>query len=201
MFDVPRQQHGYGRQLSGFTFGKGDLLARVYNKSLEIAISGHAWPEMLWQRGDAEQPVWRIEFQYRRPVLGAMGLNGMDDVVRHRQGLWDYGARWLTLRTRLADTNRARWPLAHAWAQLAEASIGGSAVPLIRERIRNANLQRLTQGLVGYGSSLEAMDGAQDLGRALAASVPTVGPYLAHRGATFGDLVTAKRENRLEVTP
>jgi hypothetical protein len=40
MFDVPRQQHGYGRQLSGFTLGKGDLLARVYNKSLEVAISG-----------------------------------------------------------------------------------------------------------------------------------------------------------------
>jgi hypothetical protein len=125
MFDVPRQQHGYGRQLSGFTFGKGDLLARVYNKSLEIAISGNSWPEMVWQGGDPEQPVWRIEFQFRRPVLGAMGLNGMDDALRHRQGLWDYGTRWLTLRTRMADTNRSRWPLAPAWQQLAEASIGG----------------------------------------------------------------------------
>ena len=201
MFDVPRQQHGYGRQLSGFTFGKGDLLARVYNKSLEMAISGHTWPEMLWQGGDPEQPVWRIEFQFRRPVLGAMGLNGLDDVLRHRQGLWDYGTRWLTLRTRMADTNRGRWPLAPAWQQLAEASIGGSAIPLIREQIRNTNLQRLTQGLIGYGSSLEAIDGAQDLGQALARSVPTVGPYLAHRGATFGDLVAGKRENRLEATP
>ena len=199
MFDVPRQQHGYGRQLSGFTFGKGDLLARVYNKSLEIAISGHTWPEMLWQGGDPEQAVWRIEFQFRRPVLGAMGLNGMDDVLRHRQGLWDYGTRWLTLRTRLADTNRARWPLAPAWQQLAGASIGGSSVPLIRERIRNANLQRLTQGLVGYGSSLEAVDGAQELGQALAASVPTVRPYLANKGASFAALVAAKRELRLEV--
>ena len=201
MFDVPRQQHGYGRQLSGFTFGKGDLLARVYNKSLEIAISGQTWPEMLWQGGDAEEPVWRIEFQFRRPVLGAMGLNGMDDVVRHRQGLWDYGARWLTLRSRVSDTNRARWPLAPPWQQLGEASVGGSAVPLIREQIRNANLQRLTQGLVGYGSSLEAMNGAQDLGHALAASVPTVRSYLAHKGARFGDLVAAKCEQRLEVGP
>jgi hypothetical protein len=201
MFDVPRQQHGYGRQLSGFTFGKGDLLARVYNESLEIAISGHTWPEMLWQGVAPEQPVWRIEFQFRRPVLGAMGLNGLEDVLRHRQGLWEYGTRWLTLRTRMADTNRARWPLAPAWTQLAEVSIGGWAVPLIRERIRNANLQRPTQGLVGYGSSLEAMDGAQDLGQALATSVPTVRPYLAYRGATFGDLVAGKRENRLEATP
>ena len=186
MFNVPRQ-------LSGFTFGKGDVLARVYNKSLEIAISGHAWPEMLWQGGNPEQTVWRVEFQFRRPALGPMGLNGMDDVVRHRQG-----ARWLSLRTRMADTNRARWPLAPAWRQLAEASIVGSAVPLIREQIRNANLQRLTQGVVGYGSSLEAMDGAQDLGQALARSVPTVRPYLAHKGASFGGLVAAKREQRLD---
>jgi hypothetical protein len=201
MFDVPRQQHGYGRQLSGFTFGKGDLLARVYNKSLEIAISGQTWPEMLWQGGEPGQPVWRTEFQFRRPVLVAMGLNGMDDIVRHRQGLWDYGASWLTLRTRMADTNRARWPLAPAWTQLARASLGGSAVPLIRERIRAANLERLTQGLVGYGSSIEAMDGAEGLGHALSASVPAVQPYLARRGASFGDLVAAKREQRLEVAP
>ena len=45
------------------------------------------------------------------------------------------------------------------------------------------------------------MDGPEDLGQALATSVPTVRPYLAHRGATFGDLVTAKRQNRLEATP
>jgi hypothetical protein len=101
----------------------------------------------------------------------------------------------------MADTNRARWPLAPAWQQLAEASIGGSAVPLIRERIRNADLQRLTQGLVGYGSSLEAIGGAQDLGTALAMSVPTIRPYLVHKGASFTDLVAAKREQRLEAAP
>jgi hypothetical protein len=185
MFDVPRQQHGYGRQLSGFTFGKGDLLARVYNKSLEIAISGHAWPEMLWEGADVEQPVWRVEFQFRRPVLAAMGLNSLAAVLGHRQGLWDYGTRWLTLRTRISDTNRARWPVASEWLRLASASIGGSAAPLIRERVRRAELQRLTQGLVGYASSVEAMDGAQDLGEAIAGSVPTVRPYLAHRGETF----------------
>ena len=97
----------------------------------------------------------------------------------------------------LADT---RWPIAPAWVQLTGACIGGSAVPLIRERIRDANLERLTQGLVGYASSIEAMDGAENLGPALATSVPTVRPYLAHRGASFADLVTAKRQNRLEAT-
>jgi hypothetical protein len=40
--------------------------------------------------------------------------------------------------------------VAPAWAQLAGACIGGSAVLLIRENIRAAKLDRLTQDLVGY---------------------------------------------------
>ena len=198
MFDLPRQQHAYGRQLSGFTFGKGDLVARIYNKSLEVGVSGQTWPELLWQGRDPEAAVWRVEFQYRRPALAAMGLNGLHDVVRRRQGLWDYGTRWLTLRRRAADSNLARWPVAPAWTEVASACIGGSAVPLIRERIRGADLQRLTQGLVGYASSLEAIEGAQGLGRALTFTVPTLSGYLAHRGASFEELVRAKRERRLE---
>jgi hypothetical protein len=197
MFDVPRQQHGYGRQLSGFTLGKGDLLARVYNKSLEVAISGHTWPEMLWQGVDARQPVWRIEFQFRRPVLAAMGLNTTADVLAHRQGLWNYGTHWLTLRRRSSDTNPARWPVAGEWMQIASATMGGSAVPLIRERIREAELLRLTQGLVGYATSVEAADGGRGVGGALATTVPSVRPYLERRGASFAELVGAKRERRV----
>jgi hypothetical protein len=74
----------------------------------------------------------------------------MSNVVRHRQRLWHFGTRWLTLRASIRDSNRARWPVAPAWAQLAGACIGGSAVLLIRENIRAANLDRLTQDLVGY---------------------------------------------------
>jgi hypothetical protein len=200
MFEMPRQEHGYGRHLTGFTFGKGDLVARIYDKTRETIVSGHTWPELLWEGRDPDRAVWRVEFQFRRAILVALGLTGMSDVVRRRQGLWHFGTRWLTLRAPIRDSNRARWPIAPAWAQLTGACIGGSAVPLIRETIRAADLERLTQGLVGYASSIEAMDGAQDLGQALATSVPTVRPYLAHRAASFGDLVAAKRQNRLEAT-
>ena len=63
------------------------------------------------------------------------------------------------------DGNRARWPMAPEWVQLAAAGIGGSAEPLIRERVRQAELQHLTQGLVGYASSVEALGGAAGVGR------------------------------------
>jgi len=52
--------------------------------------------------------VWRIEYQFRRPALAALGLTGMREVVRHRQALWDHGCRWLSLRSRVGDSNLAR---------------------------------------------------------------------------------------------
>jgi len=197
MFEVSRQEHGYGRRLSGFTFGKGDLVARIYDKSLEMAVVGATWPELLWKGRDSAQAVWRVEYQFRRPALAAMGLTGMRDVVRHRQALWDYGCRWLSLRSRISDTNLARWPVAPVWTQLASACIGGSGVALIRERVHQADVLRLTQGLVGYATSLEAADGARGLGPAIRSTVPSVDPYLAQRGVAFGQLVMEKRSRRL----
>ena len=197
MFEAPRQQHGYGRRLSGFSFGTGDLVARLYDKTLEMSVKGHTWPELLWRGWDPAEPVWRVELQYRRPVLAAMGLTGMREVVEHRQGLWEYGTRWLSLRVPTRDSNRARWPVAPEWEALTRAPIGGRAEPLIRERVREAEVLRLTQGLVGYASSVEAMGAARGVGRALATTVPSVHPYLARRGASFADLVRAKRERRL----
>jgi len=200
MFEVTRQEHGYGSRLSGFTFGKDDLVARIYDKTLESAVTGKTWPELLWTGRAPDRPVWRVEFQYRRPVLAALGLTGMGDVLRHRQGLWDYGTRWLSLREKRPDSNQGRRPLAAAWAQLAGACLGGSAVPLIRDRVREAEVRQLTQGLVGYATSMEAARAGHGVGGALVATVPSVQSYLAQRGASFAELVAAKRQRRLDVT-
>lgn len=197
VFEVPRQQHGYGRRLSGFSFGTGDLVARLYDKTLEMTVKGHTWPELLWRGWDRAQPVWRVEIQYRRPVLAAMGLTGMREVVEHRQGLWEYGTRWLSLRVASQDSNRARWPVAPVWEELTRASVGGRAEPLIRERVRQDDVLRLTQGLVGYATSLEAAGAARGLGQALVTSAPAVGAYLTRGGASFAELVHAKRERQL----
>ena len=82
---MTRQEHGYGSRLSGFTFGKDDLVARIYDKTLESAVTGKTWPELLWTGRAPDLPVWRVEFQYRRPVLAALGLTGMGDVICHRE--------------------------------------------------------------------------------------------------------------------
>ena len=54
--------HGFGNQVSGFTFGKGAVVARIYNKTLEQAVHRDTGASLLWGDFDRDQPVWRLSF-------------------------------------------------------------------------------------------------------------------------------------------
>ncbi len=69
--------HGQGQHPTGYTFGKGNIQARLYNKTREAAEKANdAYAALLTARnGDAfdpQQEVWRLEFQLRRE--GAKGF-------------------------------------------------------------------------------------------------------------------------------
>ena len=186
-------------EFSGFRFGKGDVVARVYNKTLQM---GHeTWPELLWNGRIENEAVWRLEFQFRREALKELRVDGPEDVLRHRQGLWQYGLRWVSLRKRTKDQTRSRWEIADEWQQLKDAALGGVASPLIREHIRNTDVGRLTQGLVGFATALEALGESRGLGGVVVRQVPAVNKYLTHKGTTFAEIVTAKRQQMIELDP
>ncbi len=69
--------HGQGLQPTGYSFGRGDIQARLYNKTLETAEKANdAYAALLAARNgeafDPQQDVWRLEFQLRRE--GAKGF-------------------------------------------------------------------------------------------------------------------------------
>jgi hypothetical protein len=153
---------------------------------------------VIWQGADPEQPVWRVELQFRRPALKAFGLRTVADVLAVRQELWDYGMRWISLREPTGDTNRSRWPEAPVWTVLRQAAQGSPCSELVRERKEAASRLRLLRGFVGYATSLAACDDqADNVEKALLEVVPEVQAYLARKGTTFDDVVTVKRELRL----
>jgi hypothetical protein len=201
MYEVAGQLHASGRRLSGFVFGAGDVLARVYDKTLQMQATGQTWQETVWSGRDPERPVWRVEFQFRREALASFGVRTVGDVLGARQGLWEYGTRWLSLRQPTNHTRRARWPEALVWQDLRAAQIGSPRSDLVRECIRAADEQRLVRGFVGYATSLAAMGSARDLEvtGVLARDVPAARRYLAKRGIRFGEIVEDKRRHRLEL--
>jgi hypothetical protein len=170
-------------------------VARLYDKTLEIAHSGKGWMREAWtDRLDPSSPVWRLEFQLRREVLAECSLTAPEDVLAHRQNLWAYAMQWLSLREPTFGVTRTRWPVADVWSHLTRSQPGMAGNPLVRKRIREHNESVLVRGLTGYASSLAAISGVSDLDVALLVTRRRVAEYLDATGRDFRDLVTAKRD-------
>ncbi len=190
------EAHAAGRRLSGFTFGRGDVVARIYNKTLELSSRGETWPEAVWTEADRDAAVWRVEFQYRRKALTTFGLRSLSAVLAARQDLWEYGTRWLSLRRPTGEVARRNWPEADEWTSMRQLRIGAPRSELVRERVRGADEARLVRGLAGYASSLAARWLEDDVEALFRRAVPTLRRYYDERGESFGHVVRLKRSRR-----
>jgi hypothetical protein len=87
------------RKLTGVTFGKGDLLLRIYDKVAELKRAGHKqeiFKDLWGVTAYDEQPVTRVEYQLRRPVLRDFNcpehgeIKSVSDLLLALNSLWDY---------------------------------------------------------------------------------------------------------------
>ena len=193
---VPQEMHGMHTRLSGFTFGKHSIVARIYDKSLELSTRGEDWPAVFWGERISEEAVWRIEFQFRRAALVELGIADVSVALSRRQDVWRYGTQWLSLRHPALDVNRSRWPEDAMWSALREVRIGMPHSDLVRERVRAADQRRLLSGFIGYTSSLAAVNGQRDMEAAVRRVIPLATRYLNERGVQFAEVVGRKQSLR-----
>ena len=103
----------FGKQFCGFTIGKEDLRATIYDKSLQVRKYGKTWFYKLW--GSESLLVWRVEFQFKRESLRRFGIETISDLINKSQVLWDYATnKWLIMR-KGNDSNVSRRPLTEFW--------------------------------------------------------------------------------------
>lgn len=197
VFELPGELRSEGRRLSGFVFGKKAVVARIYDKTLEMATRGQSWQETVWEGRDPDTPVWRIEFQFRRDALRGFRITDPAHALLSRQGLWEYGMHWLSLRRPTRHSDRDRWPEASVWEDLRRTWLGSPRSHLVRERIRQADELRLVQGLVGYTTSLAAVQDDPALAGVVTKEIPAARRYLAERGTCVEELVERKRRERM----
>ena len=131
-------QYAQDQTFTGWLIGAGGvLMARLYNKQIEIQKSGKTYLEPLWKEAgwDGVQPVWRLEFQFKREILDQLGLEGLPSVLNHLNGLWSYATiEWLKLTIPSAsDHTRSRWPVHPLWMALASIDWESAGGPLLRE--------------------------------------------------------------------
>jgi hypothetical protein len=155
-------QHRKNRQVQTFTFGRDEVVLRVYNKSAEIEeASDKYWFWMFWD--GQQQDVWRIEWQVRKEVLKRFGLrtfqdlfDGYGDVLRFLV------AEHTSLRVPIEDSNRSRWPVHELWQRLSEEIERLPAQGVYREvksrEMLDEVLMRMAISMEGYLKKIAAIE-------------------------------------------
>lgn len=98
------QSFQFGNSWSGFRFGSGALLARIYSKTIQAAKRDPSAMDLLESYGNPDGHVIRVEYQMRSEALASLSPESVD-LRRYAHFneaigvLWAYlTTSWLTLR-------------------------------------------------------------------------------------------------------
>lgn len=207
-------QYSVGGVFSGWAIGLGGaMVARLYDKLLEIVSSNKGYLVPLWNEAgwSGQHRVWRMEFQFNREILRQLGIKTYPDAVANLSGLWDYACtEWmrLTLPSE-TDQNRSRWPLHPLWGYISAIDFETQGGSLSREfsAQRVPSDQRLFDHAFSVLTSFMAREKITDFYQGMEALNTALYHYLNSRamnaGASFDDFVDervavkAKRYNSI----
>jgi hypothetical protein len=157
-------QHRQDGRIQTLTFGRSDVVLRVYDKVAEIEQqSGKVWLFDLWGRRDG---VWRIEWQVRKEQLRRFGIRTLNDLQQGlRNVLGNLATTHDTLRVETSDGNRSRWPLHPLWVDLqsciAQMDDLGIPVGIDPATSREYRFQVMATSAFGYLKAMSALRGIQ----------------------------------------
>lgn len=189
------------RKLTGWQIGSRGIMARLYNKSLEIKKSKKDYLKPLWgQSGwNGQADVWRMEFQVRREVLKNLGLNYPTQIHELSPSLWKYACtQWLELVKPTSDKTTCRWPVSDEWKEITQACTSTEC-----ESLKRVSKQRIPKdsylyvnGIAAF-SSFMAREGINDLGEALGEFLNRAKEYhLTAKGQSMEDYLLSKAKEK-----
>lgn len=162
------EEHYEGLRLTGYTFGSGDLLMRIYDKTYQVKKKRlqyiqEEWKQKGWKEGSN---ITRIECQMRRDKIKEWGINTFEDFKRGAADIWKYlTEEWFSLRIKKhSDDSRSRWPVSEIW-KIVQSSFEcfGNLSGIVRKKIKDVKIQNIIPQLAGLCTSLMALTGRDDL--------------------------------------
>jgi len=160
----PISKYKQGLKMSGYSFGKGEMMCRIYNKTLEIEKTGKQWFYDLWAKhGYQEGDITRVEFQFRRDALRYHQINTIQDLKLQVADLWHYATnKWLMLKE-IRDkekTHKLRWLTTEFWFMVQKVrSFFGELTGVLRLKQFKPKYKQLTAQCRGLIVSIAAMAG------------------------------------------
>ena len=174
-------KHREGGRIQTLTFGRDEVVLRVYDKVAEIEQQSHkTWLFALWD-GVCED-VWRIEWQVRKGLLRQFGIRTLEGLFERQGDVLRYlASEHTSLRVPTADSNRSRWPLHPLWIDLQEritqfGSLGAQRGDRL-ETVLDERLMRSVVSVYGYLKRIAAIHTMQQ-GRQDVVPLPLLLPEL-----------------------
>jgi len=150
-----------GKRRTGIQIGKGNVVARLYDKPLEIITkSNKTWMYEVWNVASVapDHRIIRVEFELSREGIKGLGIDTFNDLIRLLPNLWAYCTqKWLRLVEDASKHHNCQQLL--PWWPTVQAGFHGAqeAYPLIRAVAVMADEEKLSKQLLGYLTSLVAL--------------------------------------------
>jgi len=195
---------------TGWAIGLGGVMAgRLYDKFFEITKSNKGYLIPLWKAGGWKEcePIWRLEFEFKREMLIQKDLPKLTDILANMNGLWSYATtEWLKLTLpNPEDKTRSRWAIHPMWAALAsldwETSGGALKQRFSSERTPN-DAETLNRGFSAVTTWM-ATHGYRDYEMAIHPFFISLDSFINNRAMDFGlsfeELVSEKVSKKARV--
>jgi len=161
------QQFWDGNDFTGWSIGRrsGDILARLYDKTVELGISNKEffkdlWRVNGWQEG---QRVARLEFALKKGLLSLLGIFTVTEALEKLNDLWKMCTQeWLRLGVNNGTENRTRWETESVWGCIQGVTFnekGYSGIKREVSRSRSPDIKRLYLNGLGYLLTYAALKG------------------------------------------
>ena len=161
------------RKLTGITYGKGNLMLRIYDKVQELkqkqSTAKQAEFKKIWGlKSYDEKPVTRTEFQFRREVLaqfanGEKQINTFSELNDNIQALWDYCcSTWARHNSEAVDRenkHQDRSVFSEFWEKV--SSVDWGTVSLMKRSVKKVrkNIGALREQMRGIAVTLASSTG------------------------------------------
>jgi len=180
------REHRESQVLQTISFGTGDVVVRIYDKTAEIIqSSGKTWLYDIWGE---QTNVWRVEFQLRGEAFKGRRIRTLEQLWSLAPDTLLQLAEQTSLRSVGRDTNRSRWKLHPLWLSLLEAI---EAMPrndpghffecgdTIERRLRN--IQQQIHGLTKAHSALQYLRGREAQPASFDTTLKRIGDAVSQR--------------------
>jgi len=161
---VKIEHHVECRRDTGYRFGSGDLVGRLYDKTKEIRISQKEWMGEVWkvEGWQGETTVVRYEFQCRRNFLKEISANSFEELKERLADIWRYCTHdWLRVCEQGANTNQSRWKSKDYWTLIQQSlSMFGQAYGVLRMKSKKVRYDHLLKEIRGCCVSAVAVLGS-----------------------------------------